>query len=294
MNVLKYLFAAAALSALSAGAFATPVNLGGAANYTLLATGTPASTPSSYGDLLLGSDATIYGNVGARNSVGMASGVAIHGTVDYGGSFGRAAGATSGTVTARASSFWDGLYDDLSSASQAALSMENGGANKGAVDHTRSFRSQGSLSVFNISGLALGVGDSLTLSGNAGDQFIINVGANGFHLGGGASIILDGIAADDVLFNMYGKLNDGYTNVADGTLAGNYIAPDGFFTLGDGLRLDNVRFLGAGIQGNLQTVHGIDRAPPPPVTSVPEPGALGLILLGLTGLGYAYRRWRHE
>lgn len=269
----------------SSAVFALPVDLGNAGNYTLLATGTSVwYGQPMYGNLELGSEAEIYGNVGVRNTLNMAHGSVIHGDADFGSLTQNPGANIDGTETQQGSAFWDALYVDVKSASQAAKAL--GGVNAGYINSTQTFNRQSDVSVFNISGLNLSAGNSLTLKGSLDDVFIINVDYYGFVLGGGAAIILDGISADNVLFNMHGVLNAGHVNVAAGSMQGTYIAPDSYFQLGDGLDLDGVRFLGAGISGNLQTVNGIT----PPKVNVPEPSALFLIGLGLIGLGVARRR----
>ena len=281
-QVMKAAVAACVL--MSGAAFALPVDLGNAGNYTLLATGTNVHHGiPMYGDLILGSEAYIYGDVGARNLLNMADGAVVYGDADFGSLIQNTGSSIEGSASVQANAFWDSLYTDLKSASLAAKAL--GGANVGVVDSTQTFNRQGDVSVFNILGLNLSAGNSLTLSGDADDVFIINVDYFGFMLGGGASIILDGLSAENVLFNMHGALNNGHVNVAAGTMQGTYISPDAYMQLGDGLNLDGVRFLGAGISGNLQSVYGM-------TVSVPEPSMVLLIGLGLMGLGVVRRRAR--
>lgn len=270
----------------SSAVFAVPVNLGSAADYTLLATGTDIwYGQAMYGDMGLGSEAYIYGKVGVRNTLNMGQGAVVYGDADVGALKMDGDNRITGTATVQGSGFWDALYSEVKLASQEALALGANGVERGAINASQIFERTSDLSVFNITGLNLGVGNRLTLKGNADDMFIVNVGSDGFMLGAGAAIILDGVSADNVLFNMYGILNAGNMNVAAGEMQGTYISPDAHMQLGDGLIFDNVRFLTAGILGNLQTVYGIT----PPKVDVPEPSMLLLFGLGLFGLGVMRR-----
>ncbi len=278
---------AMAFSLASSAVFALPVDLGNAGDYTLLATGTSVwHGQPMYGNLELGSEAEIFGNVGVRNTLNMAHGSVIHGDADFGSLTQNPGASIEGAAGVEGAAFWDALYSDVKNASQTAKAL--GGVNRGYINSTQTFERQGDVSVFDIAGLNLTAGSSLTLKGTANDVFIVNVDYFGFMLGGGAAILLDGVAAKNVLFNMHGVLNAGHVNVAAGTMQGTYIAPDAYMQLGDGLNLDGVRFLGAGISGNLQTVYGIT----PPVVNVPEPAGLLLIGFGLLGLGLVHSRQR--
>lgn len=281
--------AALALLALPCASFAMPVDLGNAGNYTLLATG---ANPN--GVLTLGSNADVYGNVGAQYFLAMSPGVTIHGNADYG--FLNAAPTTTitGTSTQRTSAaFWTALQNDLNTASTTASSMTPD-KTLGNITSSQTFTRYGSTSVYDLSGLNLN-GGSLTLHGNSTDQFVINVGSSGFSMGGGASIILDGIDPGNVLFNVTG--NNTNFNVGAASLQGTFLGVDTNvrMTLGDGLTLNGARFLSNGITANLQTICGIGQTQPPcaPPVPVPEPSGLPLLALGAALIGYlGYRRRR--
>lgn len=291
--MIKQFFQSVAMTCAFAAstALALPIDfdLGKAGNYTLLATGTNVHHGTQdMGSLILGSEAYIYGNVGARELLNMADGAVVYGDADYGSLIQQQGSSIQGHAnTQAASAFWDALYWDLKSASVAAQSLS--GISKGYINSSQTFDTQGSLSVFNILGLSLSAGNKLTLNGGADDVFIINVDYFGFYLGGGAEIALaGGLKAENVLFNVFGAYSSGHVNVAAGTMKGTYIAPDAYMQLGDGLDLDGVRFLAAGISGNLQTVQGF-RKPEPP-HEVPEPAPFVLLMAGLFLIGLSRRQ----
>jgi choice-of-anchor A domain-containing protein len=289
MNVIKSLFVAVALLAIVGTSFATPVDLGQAGDYTLLSTGTTWYGNPLYGDMILGSAADVHGNVGARGLLNVGASAAINGDAGYGTLIMAPGASISGARNQQDNAFWNGLYHDLRNASSVALGETADKTYGNVIASSTIFDSQNG-SVFDIAGLNLGAGDTLTLKGSAADQFIINVGDAGFRLGGNAAIVLDGVSSDNVLFNLYGDYPDANFIAAPGALAGTFIAPDGYFNLGDGLDFsDGARFLGAGMGANLQTIH-----PPSRVKDVPEPATVPLIVLGLICLGlmFMYRR-RH-
>ena len=276
--MLKQLFTCSAALTLLLGASnlqAGPIDLGDAENYTLLSVGTPW-TSNSGGTLVLGSAAEIYGNVGARNYLGFSAAVSIHGDVDGGALVAAPDAQIDGSYNTLDSSYWDGLYADLTQASAQAAAMA--GSSFGSILDSMLFSAYGGLSVFNINGdLNLDTGESLVLKGSASDQFIINVSQN-FMLGSGASILLDGVSADNVLFNFTGGGGFQAAVIGGANFSGTYLAPNMDWIIGDGATMNSTRVLVSGIQGNLQTVHGI-------TTEVPEPSALLLLGVGLLGLG---------
>lgn len=290
--MMKHALAAAAALALVAipcASFAVPVDLGNAGNYTLLATG---ANPN--GTLILGSNAEVYGNVGAQYYLGTSPGVVIHGNADYGYLNGTPT-ITGTSAQQTGAAFWSALQADLNSASAAASAM-TAGQTFGNVTSTQTFNSYAGTSVFDLGGLNLN-GGSLTLHGDGTDQFVINIGSGGLSMGAGASIVLDGVNPGNVLFNVTG--NNTNFNVGAATLRGTFLGADTNvrMVLGDGLTLNGASFLSNGITANLQTICGVGQSQPPcgdggtPPVPVPEPSGLPFLGLGVALLGFlGYRR----
>jgi hypothetical protein len=282
MNMWKALVVTLACASLPFTALATPVDLGGAEGYSLLA---------ANGNLGLGASTHVDGNVGASNTLSLGAFADVDGDADYGNFYSPGAFASiSGTVTQHAASFWGNLETDLSHASTQASNMA--GLSVGDIKSSQILSSQGSQSVFDVDALNLGAGQSLTLSGNAGDQFIVNVDGL-FTLGASASIVLDGVLPEDVLFNLTGA--SGSVGAA-ANLRGTFLAPNQDFQLGSADDLLGARFLAQNISVGAATNVGGDfggGGGVPPV-NVPEPAVVPLMVLGLVMVGLlGWRRRQH-
>ncbi len=239
----------------NAGSDENNFGLTGGDLYTLLSVGTPYSSHFG-GYLQLGSDATIYGNIGSRANYQLGSSVQIHGNVAGGTLVSSSPSAmVHGATSQETDDYWSQLYDSLYNASSVAASYS--GTNLGLINSSQTFyASSKGTSVFNIHGsITLGGNDSITLNGDADDTFIINVSGS-LTLGSGTAILLDGVAADQVLFNFTGG---GFTEVATigaAILSGTYLAPDMYWQIGDGAIMDATNIWASGIQGNIQTIYG--------------------------------------
>ncbi len=285
--MLKRTLVTLALIALPCATLASPIGLGDAGGYTLLATGTMEID----GDISVGNNVDINGKSGAA-TFEMGNNSRLQGDLDYGSTYTVGNNSTiTGTITQHSGNdFWTNLQNDLSTASSGAFS--EGGMDKGGITGTQTLQRQGSLSVFNLDKLQLGNNESLTLSGDSGDQFIINVGdASALKLGNNASITLaGGVKPGDVLFNFIGDEFEAGNNV---TLAGNFIVPDGLIDLSNNMVLGSARLLGKNIIiGNNTGVGGGIGSGTPPSTSVPEPSTLLMMGLGLVliSVGFSLRR----
>lgn len=274
-------------------ASAAPVYLGAAADYTLLSTGTPWTSQGG-GSLILGVEAEIYGNVGARQYLGYGNGVTIHGNSDLGSS-GFLSAAPDVQVDQQRpldDDLWLSLYQDLTAASAYAAGLS--GQSLSAIHNTTTLNSSGGLTVFHLDGdIALGSGQSLTFKGNRSDQFIVNI-SQGLNLQAGSAILFEGVQAENVLFNFVGPSFSHSVSIdgngAPTRVGGIFLGANTHFSLGDGLVTpDGIQVLASGIIGNLQRVEGFDHREQP-TARVTEPGALWLFAIGLVCLGIIRRR----
>jgi hypothetical protein len=257
------------------------INFGSAEDYIIAA----ASTEQWSGNLLLGSEAHVFGSVAASNTLELGDGVIVDGdacagtTNDWGASV---AGAT-GTCAD-----FNQLANDISGAATQAE-----GFSGSYLDNV-----SGSLEVFgggfqsfSINNLLLSGGDALTVTGNVDDYFIFNIFGEA-KLGSGSNILLQGgVTADNVVFNFVKNLNYQNFELGGANISGTFLSSGRTFIIGDGATLKNSRFYSTeSIVANVQDVH----FPNSKVSQVevPEPTTLAIFVLGLMGL--ASRRFKEN
>lgn len=259
-----------------APARAGAIQLGLADDYTLLATGSVFG-----GSMVLGSAVDISGNIGARDSILIGTGSTIDGDA-HGGSVQFDPSTTvTGSVETRSAAYWAQVDQDLRTAALQAAALS--GTQHGHISSNTTLTGSG-LSVFHLDGLSLNKGQTLTLDGTAGSEFIINV-SNSFIMNGGARIeILGDLDPANVIFNM---VDQAMIQMNNAIAVGTFLGAGSFMQLGDGNILEASRFLGGTLQGNLQRVR------PANGTVVPEPGALALVLGGLAAV-YTVRRRKQQ
>ena len=139
------------------------------------------------------------------------------------------------------------------------------------------------VTVANVSDINLGNGQSLTLNGPAGSQFIIN--SPKMTLNSGKINLTGGVTPNDVVFNLTGsglQTSGGLNN--ESVINGIVLDPNGDVGMAPG------QINGELIAGG-NSVHLVSaNVNTPPVTSVPGPESMILALLG--GLGMPVLAWR--
>ena len=174
---------------------------------------------------------------------------------------------------------------NLSAANTAALNAAStfaalAGTSIGAISGTTTINAAnpGGVNVLNTSGINLGNGQTLTLSGPAGTQFVVN-NSGGITLNSGSIVLTGGLTPDDVVINQTGG---GTVSTAGGlnnesVINGIVLDPTGKFQLTPGLV--NGEIIGGG-QIALASGATINNTQPPP----PVPAPPSLVLMGLGGL----------
>ena len=269
--------------------------LGPAADYTLLALSTsPSVSISGANNQPPVPGGGVGGNVGIAatgNNIFQLSGPAqVTGNVYLAGpssNFQNSSNATNGGVGGTV--FTGGVGPNgttLSQANTAALNAAttfatagpNGssGTSIGAVTTTTTITAAnpGGLNVLSTTGINLGNGQTLTLSGPAGTQFVVNVNGNMTFTGPGGVTLTGGLTPADVVFNV----ENGGTVSTSGGLTNNLVTINGIildttgkFQLTPGLV--NGEIIGG---GQISLASG--------ATVVPAPSSL--VLMGLGGLAF--------
>ncbi|WP_100643801.1 hypothetical protein [Alteromonas facilis] len=294
MKILSCAFVLVVLMLFSGVSKAVPIELGRAGDFTLLSAGISGwdaknSVMRDEGRMILGSQAQIFGNIGARTSIVADASVNIHGDLVFGTANVSSANVF-GNIVGLSEPQWNEIFTDLTSASLAASAMRDNASavNYGSILSSTIFNTSSNFNVININGdLELMNGESLTIRGSATDQFVINVSGNfglcrHTYVNCDASILLDGVLAENVIFNFESKIGNASINGNNaGSMAGNYISSAGFsWLLGDGMVLEDVRILASNIPtANVQDVKQIT-----PTVSVYEPKTVALMFIALLSL----------
>jgi hypothetical protein len=278
LNSMKKLFNCLFVFVVNLPLFASAgiIDFGSADEY-IIAT---ASNNQWGGNLLLGSDAHIFGSVAASNTLYLGDGVIIDGNACAGKT--ESWGTTVISSPATCNNLND-LADDITSAADIAQTYTS---IKRDIIGSNYFSGSG-IESFSINNLLLSAGETLTVSGGVSDYYIFNVFEQA-QLGSGANILLEGgILAENVIFNFVANLTNHTFEVGGANISGTFLSSGRTFILGDGATLNNSRFYSTeAIVGNVQDV----RFPVNSQVAVPEPSTLVIFLLGM--FGFAVRRFK--
>jgi hypothetical protein len=228
------------------------------------------------GNLNLGSDAWIHGNIAASNHIGFGSGAIIYGnacTTNYSTVADvRGTSSACNDVSKQPGAIFDQLSLDIATANQQAELL--GGINWGAITNTATIEAN-AFNSLQISNIHLATNEYLTINGSANDHLVLNISGNAF-IGSGAGILLTGgLTSANVLFNF---VNDGQTtfNFGGAVISGTFLANNGAFIAGDGAQLNDVRFYtNNALIANVQTVRTNN------TVEIPEPSTILIVLFGL-------------
>ena len=227
------------------------------------------------GSLLLGSEANVYGHVAAEFFVQLASGAQVHGDACANNPLSIGALAS---VTGHMGN--GGMCTDIAGLTSSILSINSVAANLSGVNLSDINNSQtlfaADSSVYEINNLNLDTGEVLTISGGVNDAVVVNI-AGDASIGSGAGIILEGgIQANNVLFNLLDTNAVSNFEFGGVEINGTFLANNRSFQLGDGAKLENVRFYtNASMQANVQVVNS------PPHITVHEPTTILMFLFTL-------------
>ncbi len=254
------------------------IDLGVADKYSLAVGQYDHHGTSVGGNLNLGSEAWIYGNVAASTSIGFGSGAIVYGDACAPSMLGadvRGNASECSDVIKTAGAQFDQLSLDIASANQQAAALD--GFDFGAIDSSLNIQAN-AYDALTVSAINLASGEFLTINGSSNDHLVLNISGNAF-VGSGAGILLTGgLTSRNVFFNF---INSGQTTFSFGgaDISGTFLANNGAFIAGDGAQLDDVRFYtNNALIANVQTVNTKTRV------EVPEPATLLILLFGLFAL----------
>jgi len=268
-----------------AGFITDTLGAAGPANFAILAL-------SGANDIALNGPGQTFGNVGVSSgtlSLNGSAGPEVNGNVLLAPganiSIGNPPQVTGSVLTNQNLS--QANTDALNASSTFAALAPTTSVPGGQVNGTTTINGVAGVNVVDISSLNLGNGQTLTLNGPAGSQFVIDDSGN-FVLNSGRINLTGGLTVTDVVFDITASGNaisssGGLNN--ESILNGILLAPNSGIAFAPGL------INGEAIAGG-STIHFVsgasvnDTASPTPV---PEPTTISLLLAGLFALGFGAR-----
>lgn len=219
--ILKHIFTTLLLT-LSLGVNASVVELGNADDY-VVATG-------GYGSVNIGSSSHITGNVGSDYYVSIGSSSVIEGSVCS-----PAEGVGSG-ASYRPCNNPVSFYDDILNASNILAAMP-------PTESLFSIQKSMELSpgVYAIDSLSLSNDETLTLSGDPDDVFVINISGYAA-VSMQSKILLDGVSSSNVFFNFLNSREYSGFSFSGSEIAGTFISSARSFIMGTGQSINDARF----------------------------------------------------
>jgi hypothetical protein len=215
--------------------------LGAAANFAGLELSADSSQNSTDEFAISKNTTSITGNVGvaANGYLNYSGGGTITGTIYAGSgatvSISGGSSATGGVVEPYAA-----MTQIVADAANAATYYAGLTATQtfSSISGSRTFTGTGGLDVIDINGnVDFEKGDALTISGNASDQFVINIDASSgedLQFNGGSSIVLNGVSASQVVFNLIGSGTE-LSTTGDSDTSAVFLAENGSIDISGGV-----------------------------------------------------------
>lgn len=247
----------------------------------------------SGGNILLGSEAHVFGSVAASRYLGLGAGVKIDG--DACSAFIGAGQSEMSNISGKKGDCgqFSSLHDAVTGLS---LALTQPHQEREDLKFAKTFGS----GVYHVNDIVLQSQDAITFRGIAGQKFVLNIYGHA-QFGSGSAIKLEGgVRPEDVFFNFIKSAQYSSFEFGGATLVGTFVSNGRDFIMGDGAILNQTRFYTTGnMIANIQDVRFDNVSMPPIVIPDEQPNievvnspinpAVALILFVLPALLYRKR-----
>jgi hypothetical protein len=272
-----------------AASSALALSLGSAGNYAAVALNGQQKFTISSGGTVVNGDIYVGNNPSGNPDLDFSGGGAINGSIyaDPNSTINISGGsAASGGTIVLGSTQSNQVSTDVAHFLSGA-SVLSADQTLGAVSGNTTIIATGSgVTVIDATSFNLQGGSKLTLSGTAGDTFIIRVSGN-LTTGGNSNIVLDGLAASNVVFVVAGDVT-----MSGGTIDGTYLSSGGNVTLSSGIHNGAYIVAGNGKELKFQSAPTVNYVGFTGGAPVPEPSAAIIFGMGLCVASQLRRRAR--